>query len=70
MSDKSNNQGRANRFSYLITLFKEISKIRPAKKNSSFFAVERAWNTLSDFEKIIYKVSALAGVTRYSNLNP
>lgn len=31
MSNKSNNQGRAYEFSYLITLFEEISKIRPAK---------------------------------------
>ena len=53
MSNKSNNQGRAYEFSYLITLFEEISKIRPAKieKNSSYFAAERAWNTLTDSEK-------------------
>lgn len=31
MSNKSNNQGRAYEFSYLIILFDEISKIRPAK---------------------------------------
>lgn len=31
MSNKSNNQGRAYEFSYLITLFEEISKIRLAK---------------------------------------
>lgn len=62
MSNKSNNQGRAYEFAYLITLFEEISKIRPAKieENSSYFSAERAWNTLTDSEKTIYKVSALA----------
>ena len=55
MSEKSNNQGRAYEFSYLTTLFEEISKVRPAKveKNSSFYAAERAWNTLTDSEKNI-----------------
>lgn len=72
MSNKSNNQGRAYEFSYLITLFEEISKIRPAKieENSSYFAAERAWNTLSDSEKTIYKVSALAGVNTIFDLEP
>lgn len=53
MSEKSNNQGRAYEFSYLTTLFEEISKVRPAKieKNSSFYAAERAWNTLTDSGK-------------------
>ena len=44
MSNKSNNQGRAYEFSYLITLFEKISKTRQAriKENSSYFAAERA----------------------------
>ena len=72
MSNKSNNQGRAYEFSYLITLFEEISKIRPAKieENSSYFAAERAWNTLTDSEKTIYKVSALVGVNTIFDLEP
>ncbi|UXN38006.1 HaeIII family restriction endonuclease [Avibacterium paragallinarum] len=72
MSKKSNNQGRAYEFSYLITLFEEISKIRPVRieKNTSFYAAERAWNTLADSEKIIYKVSALAGVNTIFDLEP
>lgn len=72
MSNKSNNQGRAYEFSYLITLLEEISKIRPVKieENSSYFAAERAWKTLTDSEKIIYKVSALAGVNTIFNLEP
>lgn len=72
MSNKSNNQGRAYEFSYLITLFEEISKKRPARieENSSYFSAERAWNTLTDSEKTIYKVSALAGVNTILDLEP
>lgn len=72
MSDKSNNQGRAYEFSYLITLFEEISKIRPTKieENSSYFAAQRAWNTLTDSEKTIYKVSALSGINTIFDLEP
>ena len=72
MSEKSNNQGRAYEFSYLTTLFEEISKVRPAKieKNSSFYAAERAWNTLIDSKKAIYKISALAGVNTIFELEP
>lgn len=72
MSSKSNNQGRSYEFSYLIILFEEISKIRPVKieKNSSYFASEKAWNTLNNTEKTIYKVSALAGVNTIFDLEP
>ncbi len=72
MTNKSNNQGRAYEFAYLITLFEEISKIRLAKieENSSYFAAERAWNTLTDSEKTIYKVSALAAVKTIFDLEP
>ncbi|WP_337904512.1 HaeIII family restriction endonuclease, partial [Mesomycoplasma ovipneumoniae] len=72
MTNKSNNQGRAYEFAYLITLFEEISKIRPAKieENSSYFAAERAWNTLTDSEKTIYKVSALAAAKTIFDLEP
>ena len=70
MSNKSNNQGRAYEFSYLITLFEEISKIRPAKieENSSYFAAERAWNTLTDSEKTI-KLVPWQESTLYLTLN-
>ena len=72
MSNKSNNQGRAYEFSYLITLFEEISKVRPAKieENNSYFAAERAWNTLTESEKTMYKISALAGVNTIFDLEP
>lgn len=72
MSNKSNNKGRAYEFSYLITLFEEISKVRPAKieENNSYFAAERAWNTLTESEKTMYKISALAGVNTIFDLEP
>lgn len=72
MSSKSNNQGRAYEFSYLITLFEEISKVRVVRivENSSYFAAERAWDTLTDSEKTMYKISSLAGVNTLFDLEP
>lgn len=71
MSNKRNNQGRSYEFSYLTILFEEISKGRLVKieKNSSFYVAERAWNTLIESEKIVYKISALAGVNTIFELD-
>ncbi|HED5369379.1 TPA: HaeIII family restriction endonuclease, partial [Campylobacter jejuni] len=72
MSNKSNNQGRAYEFSYLIVLFEEISQIRPVKiiQNNSYSTALKAWNTLNSSEKTIYKTSALAGVSTIFDLEP
>ena len=72
MSSKSNNQGRAYEFAYILSFFDEIKKIRPARieENSSFYSAEKAWNTLSDSEKIIYKKSAIAGIFMIFELEP
>ena len=72
MSKKSNNQGRAYEFAYLNTLHEEISKYRVSKieKNSSYKAAEKAWNTLEESEKDMYKVSALAGTHAILELEP
>jgi type-2 restriction enzyme haeIII len=72
MSSKSNNQGRAYEYIFLNVLFDEISKIREVRieKNSSFLASEKAWETLSEEEKEIYKLSALTGVNTVLDLEP
>lgn len=72
MSNKSNNQGRAYEFAYILSFFDEIKKIRPVRieKNSSFYSAEKAWNTLSDSEKRIYKKSAIAGIFMIFDLEP
>lgn len=72
MSNKSNNQGRAYEYSYLVALFEEISKIRKARieKNSSYYSAERAWNTLNELEKMMYKNSALTGVYALFDFEP
>ena len=72
MSSKSNNQGRAYEFAYILSFFDEIKKIRPVRieKNSNFYSAEKAWNTLSDSEKIIYKKSAIAGIFMIFELEP
>lgn len=72
MSSKSNNQGRAYEYVFLNVLFDEISKIREVwiEKNSSFLASKKAWETLSEEEKEIYKLSALTGVNTILDLEP
>ena len=72
MSNKSNNYGRAYEFVYLLTLYEEILKFRPVsiEKNTSYYTSEKAWNTLIDSEKNIYKISALAGVKLLFDLEP
>ena len=72
MSSKSNNQGRAYEYIFLNVLFDEISKIREVRieKNSSFLASKKAWETLSEEEKEIYKLSALTGVNTVLDLEP
>jgi hypothetical protein len=72
MGNKSNNQGRAYEFICLLTLEAEIRKHRPASvtKNSTYFAAERAWNTLSGDEQRIYETSSHAAVTQIFQLEP
>lgn len=72
MSNKSNNRGRAYEFAYINTLHEEISKYRTSKieENSSYKAAERAWNTLEESEKDMYKLSALAGTNAILELEP
>lgn len=72
MSVKSNNQGRAYEFACLNTLHEEISKYRASKieENSTYEAAKRAWNTLEESEKNIYRVSALAGTNTILELEP
>ena len=72
MSSKSNNQGRAYEYIFLNVLFDEISKIREVwiEENSSFLASKKAWETLSEEEKEIYKLSALTGVNTILDLEP
>ena len=72
MSEISNNQVRAYEFAYLNPLHEEISKYRVSKieKNSSYKAAEKAWNTLEESEKDMYKISALAGTNAILELEP
>ncbi len=72
MSSKSNDQGRAYEYACLRNLEEQISKIRPCMvvNNSSFYAAEKAWNTLSDEDKRIYKISSLAAVANIFAMEP
>ena len=43
-----------------LIFYMKITKIRPAEieKNSSYFAAEKAWNTLNKSEMALYRTSA------------
>lgn len=72
MSSKSNDQGRAYEYACLKNLEEQILKIRPCRviNNSSLLAAERAWNTLSDEAKRIYRISSLAAVAKIFAMEP
>lgn len=72
MSKESNNQGRAYEYVCLITLKKEIKKIRPARieENSSYYAAKRAWESIDDSLKVTLMESAHAAVTAIFDLEP
>ena len=72
MSNKSNNQGRAFEFITLITLEKEISKIREAsiEKNSSYEATKRAWESIDKDLQVDLEKAAEAAVESIFDLEP
>ena len=72
MSALSNDQGRAYEFICLLSLEKAIKDIRPVKVelNSSYYAAERAWNTLTAQEQQTYKISAEAAIPKIFELEP
>ena len=72
MSDASNNQGRAYEFVCLNSLYEAISKLRSAEivKNSSYFAAENAWNTLTKAEQSLYALSSQSTIETIFALEP
>lgn len=72
MSSQSNDQGRAYEYICLLTLEEEINKFRSANidKNSSFYAAQRAWNSVStDLQEGLTK-AAEAAVQTIFDLEP
>lgn len=72
MSRKSNDNGRAYEFAYLLVIEEVIGKLRKVniEKNSSFFASENAWGRMSKTEKDNFIESAKAGVLTILELEP
>jgi hypothetical protein len=72
MSDLSNNQGRAYEFACLMGLEQEISKVRAVaiEKNSSYYAAERAWNSIGQSLQRTFETSAMAGILSIFELEP
>jgi hypothetical protein len=72
MSTQSNDQGRAFEFITLITLYDEIKKIRKAEiiENSSYYAAERAWNSIEKSAQESMLRAAIAAVDTIFDLEP
>lgn len=72
MSRKSNDQGRAFEYITLITLEKEIQKVREVsvEKNSSYEATKRAWDNIDSSLKIDLEKAAKAAVESIFDLEP
>ncbi|MEG2634152.1 MAG: HaeIII family restriction endonuclease, partial [Oscillospiraceae bacterium] len=72
MSRQSNDQGRAYEFICLLTLEDEISKFRPAiiENNSSFYAAQRAWNSVTEALQNHLTKAAAAAVQTIFDLEP
>lgn len=72
MSKESNNQGRAYEYICLITLEREIKKIRPAEIeiNSSYQAALSAWESIDENLRNTLKDSAVAAVESIFELEP
>lgn len=72
MSSKSNDHGRAYEYICLHSLQDAISAIRESQiiHNSSYYAAEQAWNTLSVAEKALYKMSAKSTIDTIFALEP
>lgn len=72
MSSKSNNQGRAYEFAWMSVLERELSKKRNVEviHNSSYYANEKAWNTMDLTIQNIFITSAEAAVNTIFELEP
>ncbi len=72
MSVASNDQGRAYEYVCLLTLDKEINKVRKAKieKNSSYEAAKRAWDNIGVDLQSILSQSANAAVFTIFDMEP
>lgn len=72
MSTQSNDQGRAFEFITLLTLGKEISRVRHVEiaKNSSYYAAEKAWNSINTSLQNTLSQGAFAAVDTIFDLEP
>ena len=72
MSRKSNDNGRAYEFAYLILIEEMIGSVRRVniERNSSFYASKNAWDRMSELEKHSFTESARAGIDTILELEP
>lgn len=72
MSKESNNQGRAYEYICIVSLEKEIKKMRPVtiENNSSFEAAHHAWNSINIEIQNVLLQSAASAVETIFELEP
>ena len=72
MSRQSNDKGRAYEYICLITLYKEINKIRKAEiiDNSAFKAAYNAWSLMTPSFQLILAESASAAIATIFDMEP
>lgn len=72
MSNTSNNQGRAYEYICLLSLQSTIEKIRRSEivMNSSYYAAQNAWNTLTPGEQFLFTLSAKSTIDTIFALEP
>ena len=72
MSNKCNNQGRAYEFAWINALNDELKKTRAVEivKNSSYDANQKAWNTVTEKDRKLYRISAAAAIETVLELEP
>lgn len=72
MSTKSNTQGRAYEYAFIITLYQEIGKIRPVSviESKTFSECKTAWSALTSEYQNLFTISARAAVLKLFILEP
>lgn len=72
MSSKSNTQGRAYEYAFIMSLAQTIAEYRPVsvEETTSLEVCRAEWNSLTDDQKNIYGISAMAAIIRLFKLEP
>ena len=72
MSRKSNDQGRAYEYAWIETLYSALREVRNTRivDNSSLCANQKAWESISEDTKRVFRISAESAVKTILELEP